>query len=411
MTRVFLMAAMAAAAWAQTATHPVVGAGGCQSSNCHGGTAPLPESQSRILGNEFKTWSVEDRHSLAYKKLTEPRARRMAEILKIKDAATDKRCTVCHVVGSPEKSVSDGVACEACHGPAGDWLGSHIQPNSHAASIARGMTDTKNLEVRAKTCLACHLGTGERVVDHELIAAGHPDLAFELDTFTFAQPAHHREPKPSAGNSLPRVRAWAVGQGSALAEGMRLLTSHAEKSWPEFSDLECYQCHHDLRADSWRIQRGYDNRKPGSLQVNLARYEVLRILVTRTAPEERAALESAMGRVENLVSSRITDGPAIAQAARSVEKIADALTGKFATQDFNRESAQGILQALDAGIQRIADAGVNAAEQATMTVDSLTAALGRTGKQQEVTALYTYLEHPSTYKPSEFAAKFRAAAE
>jgi len=59
---------------------------------------------------------------------------------------------------------------------------------------------------------------------------------------------------------------------------MRLLGSHAEKSWPEFSDLECYQCHHDLRADSWRIQRGYGNRKPGSLQVNLARFEVLRDL-------------------------------------------------------------------------------------------------------------------------------------
>src|SRR5580704_18023520 len=162
---------------AQPAQRPYVGAGGCASSNCHGGTTPLPESQSRILGNEYATWSVGDKHSIAYKKLLEPRSKRMAEILKIADPTRDRRCTVCHVVGSPEKSISDGVACEACHGAATAWLGPHTQPNSHPASVSQGMTDTKNLEVRARTCLACHLGEGEQVVDHELIAAGHPDLA------------------------------------------------------------------------------------------------------------------------------------------------------------------------------------------------------------------------------------------
>ncbi len=402
---------VAGMAWGQAPPHAMVGAGGCQSSNCHGGASALPESQSRILGNEFKTWSVEDTHSLAYKKLTEPRARRMAGILKIADASTDKRCTVCHVAGSPGKSLSDGVACEACHGPAGDWLGSHIQPNSHAESVSRGMADTKNLETRAKGCLSCHLGSGDRVVDHELIAAGHPDLAFELDTFTFAQPSHHRENKPTANNTLPRVRAWAVGQTTALAEGMRLLAAHAEKTWPEFSDLECYQCHHDLRADSWRIQRGYGARKPGSLQVNLARFEVLRTLVAQAAPDERAAFENSMSRLDGLVANRLTDGPAIAQAAHAVERIADSLTAKFVAQDFSPAWTQAMLQALNAGIQRVADSGVNAAEQATMTLDSLSASLGRTGKQQAVTALYTYLEHPSTYRPSDFVAKFKAAAE
>src|SRR5262249_5264404 len=158
------------------------------------------------------------------------------------------------------------------------------------ASLKTGMTDTRNMEVRAKLCLSCHLGNGEQVVDHELIAAGHPDLAFEMDTFTSAQPAHHR-PRPSN----MRLRSWAVGQATALGEAMRLLGSHAEKSWPEFSDLECYQCHHDLRADSWRIQRGYGNRKPGSLQVNLARFEVLRDLVATAAPDQRQAFESGMG--------------------------------------------------------------------------------------------------------------------
>lgn len=408
MTRFLLVLTAAWLGLAQTPVHTLVGAGGCQSSNCHGGAVSLPESQSRILGNEYKTWSVEDKHSLAYQKLLDPRAKRMAEILKISDATTDKRCTVCHVVGSPAKSVSDGVACEACHGPAGDWLGSHIQPNSHSDSVARGMNDLTNLTVRAKTCLACHLGSGDQAVTHELIAAGHPDLAFELDTFTFAQPSHHREPKPAAGNSLPRVRAWAVGQSSALAEGMRLLAAHAEKAWPEFSDLECYQCHHDLRADSWRIQRGYGNRKPGTLQVNLARFEVLRDLVAQAAPEQRTAVEGAMSRLASLIADSPFDGRPIAAAAHSLERLADGLTAKFAAQDFSAAATQSLVQGLTAGIQRVADAGVNAAEQATMTLDALTAAMRR--KPQGVNGLYTYLEHPSAYKPTEFAAKFKAAA-
>ena len=202
-----------------------IGAGGCASSNCHGGTTPLAEADSRILGNEYATWSVADRHARAYRVLEEPRAKRMGEILKL-DVTRDKRCTICHVVGSPEKTRTDGVACEACHGPAEKWLGPHTRPNSHAESVRTGMIDTKDLAVRAKTCMACHVGASGQEVDHELIAAGHPDLAFELDTFTAGQPAHHRDEKVAA-----RVRAWAVGETSGLAESMRLLGSH-ESSTP-----------------------------------------------------------------------------------------------------------------------------------------------------------------------------------
>src|SRR5215471_8037723 len=258
MREALIILAAAGVLAAQPVPSHYIGAGGCASSNCHGAAAPATPADSRILGNEFATWSAADKHARAYKVLFEPRGKRMAEILKITDVAHDKRCAVCHVVGSPEKSLSDGVACEACHGPAEKWFGPHTRPNSHAASVQQGMIDTKNLEVRAKTCLACHLGTGEQVVDHDLIAAGHPDLAFELDTFTAAQPSHHR-PEPAAA----RVRAWAVGQTVALAEAMRLVAAHS-RNWPEFTDLECYQCHHDLRAESWRIQRGYGTRRPGS---------------------------------------------------------------------------------------------------------------------------------------------------
>jgi hypothetical protein len=393
-----------------------LGAGSCASSNCHGATSAAAEQVRRTMGNEFAIWSAIDKHAVAYKGLEKPRARRMGEILKIADVTADKRCTVCHVAGSPEKTRSDGVACEACHGPAEQWLGTHTQPNSHAASVAKGMIDTKNLLVRAQTCLGCHLGAadtaGGKVVDHELIAAGHPDLAFELDTFGWAQPAHYREPKPSAGNTLPRVRVWAVGQASALAEGMHLLAAHAANRWPEFSDLECYQCHHDLRLESWRIQRGYPGRTPGSLQINQARYDILRELVAQAAPEQREALESSMSALAEAMSRRPCDGPAVGQAARQIAKLAGGLAARFDKQDFDAAGARGIVKAIGANIQRIANSGVHSAEQAAMSLDSLTAAYeaGRQAEQNSNTAqLYDYLEHPSAYQPGEFVARFRKA--
>src|SRR5262245_44133407 len=216
----------AAVALAQAQPAPsYIGAGGCNSSNCHGAAAELTTADSRIKGNEYATWSSADKHARAYKVLIEARGKKMTQILGINDPGHDKRCAPCHVGGSPpdnDKLMFDGVACEACHGPARNWLGPHAikdnraQTERHAENVRNGMIDTKNLQTRANTCLQCHLGDATHVVDHDLIAAGHPDLAFELDTFTAAQPAHHR-----AMPAAMRIRAWAVGVMSGVAEQMK----------------------------------------------------------------------------------------------------------------------------------------------------------------------------------------------
>jgi hypothetical protein len=392
-----IILAAAGLANAQPASPSYIGAGGCNSSNCHGAAAELAPIDSRIKGNEYATWSNADKHARAYKALLDPRGKRMCQILNITDPAHDKRCASCHVVGSQEKSISDGVACEACHGPAEKWLGPHAVKNDkspgarHQENVANGMIDTKDLTTRADACLQCHVGDATHIVDHDLIAAGHPDLAFELETFTEAQPAHHRL-KPA---NL-RVRAWAVGQTEGLAKAMSLVAMHAPKNWPEFSDMECYQCHHDLRSDSWRIARGYGSRRPGSLQLNSSRFEIVRALVAVAAPEERNALDSAFS---GLAASTPDGAPA-------VEAIARRLTARFQAQDID---ANAVLRAVSANIQRIADDGVNAAEQATMTLDALGAVLGH--KPDTTKHLYDYMEHPSTYRPADFVALYQKAVQ
>src|SRR5947209_15106732 len=42
-------------------------------------------------------------------------------------------------------------------------------------------------------CLSCHLGDPDKYVDHEMIAAGHPDLYFEQASFEAVMPRHWKD--------------------------------------------------------------------------------------------------------------------------------------------------------------------------------------------------------------------------
>src|SRR5262249_25680700 len=146
--------------------------------------------------------------------------------------------------------------------------------------------------------------------------------------------------------------------------------------------------------------------------MNLARQEVLRMLAAQLARDEAAALEGSLAKVSSLVAGRLADGPAIAQAARGAAQQADAIAARFAQQDFDAAAARSMVKALTADIVRVANAGVHAAEQATMTLDTLGAAAGTNPAafQAAIAKVYDYLEHPSTYQPAEFAAQFRKVA-
>ncbi len=80
------------------------------------------------------------------------------------------------------------------------------------------MYDTRDLVKRSEKCLTCHLGTPEKSVDHELIAAGHPDLYFELDSFMSVMPPHWKEVDTDPWFA---VRAMAVGQAVQMREQLK----------------------------------------------------------------------------------------------------------------------------------------------------------------------------------------------
>jgi len=187
-----------------------LGAASCSSSGCHGGGGPHQ--------NQYLIWSLRDFHSQRpVATLTTARSKQIGDALQIKDPTGESRCTVCHAPlrEVPESrrgenfKASEGVSCESCHGPAEHWLRSHTRHDyTHADRVAAGMRDLKNLYVRANTCVACHQN-----VDADLLAAGHPELLFELDGQSVSEPKHWREITNWSG-----AHAWYVGQAVALRE-------------------------------------------------------------------------------------------------------------------------------------------------------------------------------------------------
>ena len=156
------------------------------------------------------------------------------------------------------------------------------------------MVDTRNVIHRTEKCLECHLGSEKKFVDHEMIAAGHPDLYFELDSFSAVMPRHWKAPRESAPGKAAEdpnwvgVRDWSVGQAVQLRAAMERLAWRAKandaagnkKVWPEYSELSCIACHHSLgpAQNSWRQEHGYPGRRPGDPAWNASRYLVFRVL-------------------------------------------------------------------------------------------------------------------------------------
>jgi hypothetical protein len=166
-------------------------------------------------------------------------------------------CLACHAINaSPENAgsrfaVSEGVSCEACHGPSEAWLKSHMAPDwrglAPSEKARRGMHDTATLPGRLARCVECHVGAPGMVVDHEMLAAGHPPLTIAPGTLDERWARHAARRTGQTANSAERARAWLVGQALALRAELNLARDAAERgAWPEFARFDCADCHHDL---------------------------------------------------------------------------------------------------------------------------------------------------------------------
>ncbi len=254
----------------------------CSASACHGGGAVGK------VGSEHTTWAREafpaetsDPHAKAYSVLFNPVSVRMGKALGIKEPHKDKRCLTCHAVDSAKEPetrdqiLSEGVGCGACHGPADKWISEHTLPSWKARSNQSkwtefGFVPTKSLVARALNCASCHVGDGDRDMNHDFIAAGHPRLAFEPARF-HNQPDYRTHWTEKSDALSFEVRLWVVGQAATLRAAANLLAERAARAvkndqitpWPEFSGYSCYACHQTIGDPELRGSQSATSRPAG----------------------------------------------------------------------------------------------------------------------------------------------------
>ncbi len=288
---------------AQETDRKYVGVRECD--GCHGGGA----IQYPNLVNSWQIWAQDDKHSRAYSDLVEkPLSKHIAGWmgLPLDQPASWKKCTVCHMADVPQERwgekfdpTTEGVGCEACHGPAEDYLIPH-KSQTYAQNLQAGMFDLKDIRARARLCLDCHAG-----LDHEIVAAGHPDLNFELFHFSFWQPPHWNYAEASPFNF------WAIGQAVALEKTVNDLVedSNLYQPIPVFQEKSCYNCHHKLDRDRWR-------------QVE-AHQTVVRPLVKNLLGEDRAQkLDADLVRIRQYAIDSLPSD----DRTRSLKDLGDQLT-------------------------------------------------------------------------------------
>jgi hypothetical protein len=420
---------------AQNEPSKYIGPGSCAATSCHGSVKPV--AGSRILQNEYSTWIIKDKHSRAYQALTGDVGERMARILKLGAKAEEApKCLACHAL-SPLPGqrgrvfeISEGVSCENCHGPASGWLGSHTTRSwPHGKSLALGMHDTRDVIHRTEKCLECHLGTKNKFVDHEMIAAGHPDLFFDLDSFSAVMPRHWKTPResepggPVEDPAWVGVREWSVGQAVQLRAAMERLTWRAKNErydkkdvWPEYSELSCFACHHALgpAKDSWRQEHGYGRRRPGDPAWNGSRYAIFRLLAQQMDSSNALDLEKHLSAVSGEMSKLNPDRASVVSAASAAAPIAQHIAERLATVQYDQSNTLRMLQRISDDAENIAIADERAAEQAAMAIDSLYIAYSRDAKPANATevraainGLFQQLENPSAYNADQFASALR----
>jgi hypothetical protein len=420
---------------AQSEPVKYIGPGSCAATSCHGSVRPVADS--RIFQNEYSTWIIKDKHSRAYQALTGDTGERMARILKLGAKAEEApKCLACHALNpAPEQrgrafEISEGVSCENCHGPASGWLGPHTTRSwAHEKSVALGMHDTRDVIHRTEKCLECHLGTKNKFVDHEMIAAGHPDLYFELDSFSAVMPRHWKMPresepgKPAEDATWIGVREWSTGQAVQLRAAMERLAWRAKGErfdkkdvWPEYSELSCFACHHALgpAKDSWRQEHGFVGRRPGDPAWNSSRYAVFRLMAKQIDSANAQELDRQLLAVSDEMSKLNPDRSTVASAAAAAAPLAQRIAERLSTMQYNQAIALRMLQRISDDAENISLADERAAEQAAMALDSLYIAYSHDTKpanaaevRAAINGLFQQLENPSAYSADQFAYALR----
>jgi hypothetical protein len=173
-----------------------------------------------------------------------------------------------------------GTECAQCHGVGTRWVNEHInwdlptKSGENELAEKAGYQPLKKIEQRVALCLSCHVGgpgnvkseyaglQEGRIVNHDLIAAGHPRLHFEYLAYYQAMGKHWNH---QHAEDTDQVEIWHKSQLAGLKAKVKLLVHHTSQSinagdpknandpkyaekhpvWPELTELSCFSCHQE----------------------------------------------------------------------------------------------------------------------------------------------------------------------
>jgi len=417
------------------------GVANCGGSTCHGRSVPNDPSEGVVRQDELMIWqdpaSASGAHSRAYGVLEEHRSQQIMNALGWGGSATrEPRCLGCHASGggflstasaiSPGIARTDGVGCESCHGPASGWLNSHYAVGgTHAANVARGMVPLESPRARAEVCLNCHFGSGQpgRFVTHQMMAAGHPRISFELDLFSTLQ-AHHNEDEDYARRKgrISNVHMWAIGQAVALERSLSLFVSERghEGIFPEFYFLDCHSCHRPI-SDQPQFNptvvanraRGLPNGYPPYNDENMI---MLAAAARVVAPQMATRFDRASFDFHQAMTG---DRSRLAAAAARLRQEAGALANAFSSAEIGRAQVFRIIDTITSNAisERFTDYAGSV--QAVMATDTLLSSLVASGEisqeavqgiRADINTAYQAVSEPNAYNPRNFRASLGRAA-
>lgn len=261
-----------------------IGLNGCAATACHG-NSQMGE-KNPVWESSFQVWYQNDPHRQAFAvlyaeqsvniigKLTQRDGRKMGDDEYF--GVIQQRCLGCHATpvqvtgaASPE-DFAYGVQCETCHGPASKWKDQHYLASRsvvtpQTARTPPGFQDTKPLTSRAAICTQCHVGPGPSMhdgqtpapiydVNHDLIAAGHPRLDFEFNSYLENLPAHwNRKADEERRPGSFHFDAWRLGRRQTQVQQVKLdEIRKGANGIDDFASQACHDCHHHLAAPAWR---------------------------------------------------------------------------------------------------------------------------------------------------------------
>jgi hypothetical protein len=412
----------------------VLGAGSCSSSGCH---AAEVEGHA-AWQSAYTVWASRDRHTRAYAVLHEPLARQIIAALAVRDpgrahppAHQNKACLGCHAT-ERRSAMADGVSCESCHGPASDWLVAHTLPGWKTKGNTLGMVDLADPFACASQCGQCHIGGPPapdgalHEVSHDLIAAGHPRLTFDLRSFKQAEPPHWQDRFAGAGREAGPLDEWALGRlggldaylaqmaaqaaaaerdgdaaGGAAVDGAaagrkapgdeEAALANAAGVWPEFTAFECFGCHRPAVAP---LDRGLAadpasaSRHRGSPRLDPMTWSLLGVIL----PQKTArSLDAVRAEVEDhwwLPPSQAS----LAAGRREIEEARQVVSGRLAAVP-SATLARDMIAGIDA--ERW-DEAVTATRALTAVVDHLATTRDVSIARQRLVKLRSLLEFRET---------------